>query len=192
MNRLVSVFEQILWNSRFVVITAVIANLLGGLVMFYVASVDAVQLLIHLSEYASTGLDSAEHAQMRAEAVAHIVELLDGYLLGTMMLIFSLGLYELFIKKIDAAEASSADSSKVLVIHSLDDLKGRLGKVVIMILIVKFFELSMTMAFNGALEVLYLALGIALIGLALYLSHAGDHGPAGHDNHDAPDTTDPH
>jgi uncharacterized membrane protein YqhA len=58
------------------------------------------------------------------------------------------------------------------VIDSLDDLKTRLGKVVLMILIVKFFEYVVEIEFKSAIELLYLAAGIALIGLALYLSHA--------------------
>ncbi|MEL6342665.1 MAG: YqhA family protein [Myxococcota bacterium] len=180
MNRLVKLFEQILWNSRLVILTAVVASLLSGLAMFYIASVDAIQLLVHLSEYASTGLSSEEHSQMRALSVAHVVEVLDGYLLGTMMLIFSVGFYELFIKRIDENEVGHVSPSRVLKINSLDDLKTLLGKVVLMILIVQFFEQAMTMDFEGALEVLYMAIAIALIGLALYLTHAGGHSNSDH------------
>lgn len=43
-----------------------------------------------------------------------------------------------------------------------------------MILIVKFFEHALTMAFETPLDLLAFAGGIALIGLALYLLHAGD------------------
>lgn len=43
------------------------------------------------------------------------------------------------------------------------------------ILIVKFFEYVVDIRFTRPLELLYLADGIALIGLALYLSHAGEH-----------------
>lgn len=43
-----------------------------------------------------------------------------------------------------------------------------------MILIVKYFEYVVSMKFNTPLELLYLALGISFIGLALYLSHAAE------------------
>jgi len=89
------------------------------------------------------------------------------------LLIFSLGLYELFISKIEQAENS--ETSSVLAIHSLDDLKTRLGRVILMILIVNFFEHAISMDFHGALDLLALAAGIALIGVTLYLSHAEDH-----------------
>jgi len=72
------------------------------------------------------------------------------------------------------------NASKVLFITNLDDLKARLAKVILMILIVKYFEHATAMHFNNALDLLYLAAGIALIGLAIYLSHAADeHGGSG-------------
>jgi len=166
-------FEQFLWNSRLVVIAAVIASLIGGLSMFLIATIDAYELVVHVAEYAFGGVSGEDRVMMRAETVAHIVELIDGYLLGTVMLIFSLGLYELFISKIDIAE-NTERGSKVLIIHSLDDLKSRLGKVVLMILIVRFFERAMVLPFETPLEGLYMGASIAFIGLALYLSHAGD------------------
>ncbi|MCG6936332.1 MAG: YqhA family protein [Proteobacteria bacterium] len=175
MNKFETGFERVLWSSRLVVIVAVIASLLTGIGVFYVATVDAFYMLIHLFDYASPVIDVAERAQMRSGFVTHVVEVVDGYLLATVMLIFALGLYELFISKIDEAEKSEI-SSKVLVIHSLDDLKSRLSKVILMILIVKFFEHAISMTYKDPISLLYLAAGIALIGLALYLSHAGESG----------------
>jgi uncharacterized membrane protein YqhA len=167
-------FEGMLWNSRLVVILAVIASLLTGFAMFFIATVDAWFLLTHLVDYLSPELTTEGRADLRATMVTHVVEIIDGYLLATVMLIFSLGLYELFISKIEQAAESEAGSS-VLLITSLDDLKSRLAKVILMILIVKFFEHALKMDFASSLEMLEFAGGIALIGLALYLSHASDH-----------------
>lgn len=168
-------FETFLWGSRFVVLFAVIASLFSALAMFYMATVDAIYMLSHLAEYASPALETAARYELRAATITHVVEIVDGYLLATVLLIFSLGLYELFISKIDQAEESE-NSSNVLLITSLDDLKGRLAKVILMILIVKFFEHGISMDFASPTDLLYLAGGISLIGLALYLSHAGEHG----------------
>lgn len=173
MNKIEKAFENFLWGSRLSVMTAVLASLFSSLGMFYVITVDTVSMVSHLMEYAS--LNQAARIQLRAETITHVVELIDGYLLATVLLIFSLGLYELFISKIDAAE-SADNSSKVLFINSLDDLKARLAKVVLMILIVKFFEHALTMTFASPLDLVMFAAGIALIGLALYLSHAGESG----------------
>ena len=174
MKKVEKIFETLLWESRFVVIFAVIASLLSALAMFFMATVDAWYMLSHLLEYASPVLDTAERYALRSTTITHVVEIVDGYLLATVLLIFSLGLYELFISKIDMAEGSET-SSNVLLINSLDDLKGRLAKVILMILIVKFFEHAIELNFDTPVSLLYLAGGIALLGLALYLSHAGEH-----------------
>jgi uncharacterized membrane protein YqhA len=83
-------------------------------------------------------------------------------------------LYELFISDIDQAHGSKA-SSKILVINSLDDLKSRLAKVIIMILIVTLFEHALNMKLTTPIDLLYLGGSIALIAFALYLTHSGEH-----------------
>ncbi len=167
-------FEGFLWNSRLAVLAAVLASLASALAMFYMATVDTWYMIVHLMNYASPDIVEATRAKLRATTIAHVVGILDGYLLATVLLIFALGLYELFISKIDQAEHSEM-GSRVLFIKTLDDLKTRLGKVVLMILIVKFFEYALDMKFVNALDLLYFGGGIALIGLALYLTHSGDH-----------------
>ena len=79
----------------------------------------------------------------------------------------------MFISKTDQAEEAE-NASQVLLIQSLDDLKARLAKVILMILIVKFFEFALDMTFESPMHLLQFAGGIALIGLALYLSHANE------------------
>jgi uncharacterized membrane protein YqhA len=167
-------FEGALWNSRFVVIVAVVASLVTAFAMFFIASVDAYFLVSHLGDYLSPDLVGEARKNFRAETITHVAEIIDGYLLATVLLIFSLGLYELFISKIDHA-SDSETSSSVLAINSLDDLKTRLGRVIIMILIVNFFEHAISMDFHGPVDLLALAGGIALIGLTLYLTHIEDH-----------------
>jgi len=160
--------ESFLWNSRFSVMAAVLISLLSSVCVFFMATVDAVYMVAHLAEYPM--LETAERLALRSETITHVVELIDGYLLATVLLIFALGLYELFISKIDHAEHAE-NASQVLVIKSLDDLKARLAKVILMILIVKFFEFALKMQFETPEDLLMFAGGIALIGLALYLSH---------------------
>ncbi len=167
------IFEGLIWNSRLVVIFAVIASIAAALGMFYIATVDTVYMLVHLVHYADPTVSDVARKSMHDAAIGHVVGIVDGYLLATVLLIFGLGLYELFISKIDQAAASES-SSNVLLIRNLDDLKARLAKVILMILIVSFFERVLTIPFHGPLDLLYLAAGIALIGLALYLTHASE------------------
>jgi len=83
---------------------------------------------------------------------------------------FVLGLYEEFISRIGPAEVSDA-ASRVLVIHSLGDLKPRLAKVILMVLMVRYFEYAVSMRFEIAKVLSLFASGIALIGRALFLAN---------------------
>ena len=170
MKKLEALFEGGLWGSRFVVLFAVIASLATALVMFFIATVDAWYLASHLLDYVSPSLSDEARMDLRSSSITHVVEIVDGYLLATVLLIFGLGLYELFISKIEAAERSES-AHNVLIINSLDDLKTRLAKVILMILIVKFFEHAVSMEFKTPMDLLLLAGGIALLGLALFLTH---------------------
>lgn len=166
-------FEGALWRSRYVILSAVIASMAAGFAIFYMATVDVWYLIVHIIHYADPEMASAARKTLHDDTITHIVEVVDGYLLATVMLIFSLGLYELFISDIDEAHGSKA-SSKILVIENLDDLKARLAKVILMILIVTLFEHALKMDMHTPLDLLYLGGSIALIGLALYLTHAAE------------------
>ena len=167
-------FEGSLWNSRFVILTAVLGSLFAGFAIFYMATVDVVYLVQHTLHYASSEMTEEARKALHDSTVSHIVEVVDGYLLATVMLIFSLGLYELFISDIDQAHGNKA-SSKILVISSLDDLKSRLAKVIIMIMIVTLFEEALNMKMSTPIDLLYLGGSIALVALALYLTHSAEH-----------------
>lgn len=178
MKLIEKLFESVLWNSRFVIVTAVVGSLLAGFAIFYMASVDVFNLFMHSLHYGDPALTEEARKALHDGIVSHIVEVVDGYLLATVMFIFSLGLYELFISDIDQAHGSKS-SSKILVINNLDDLKSRLAKVILMIMIVTLFEEALNMHMSTPLDLVYLGASIALIALALYLTHASEHGAGG-------------
>lgn len=175
-------FESFLWSSRFAVLVAVLASVGVGLEMFYVATADTVLHLKEIHNYANASLSPAQHDELRTQVISHVVEAIDGYLLASVMLIFAFGLYELFISRID--RAGREHRAQVLMIHSLDDLKHRLGQVVLLILVVKFFEGAAVISLKSSYDLLLLSVGILLIGVTLYLTHKRTHGkhPASHAN----------
>ncbi len=184
-----NLLEGSLWNSRFVIFLAVLGSLFASFAIFYMATVDVVLLVQHTIHYADAGMADEARKALHDSTVSHIVEVVDGYLLAVVLLIFSLGLYELFISDIDQAHGSKA-SSKILVINSLDDLKSRLAKVILMIMIVTLFEEAINMHVSQPIDLVYMGASIALIALALYWSHAaegkhgGDDGESEDDGHD--------
>lgn len=161
------VFEWFLWNSRFVVILAVLSSMIGMLLLFALAAENMVHLAWQFIEMTFLGV---EYPDFHTEAVGQIISAVDDFLLGTVLLIFSLGLYELFISKIDIAHADG-EASSILMINSLDDLKDRLVKVVLMILVVAFFKNVLHVTFDNPLNILYMGGGILLVSLATYFTH---------------------
>ena len=57
---------------------------------------------------------------------------------------------------------------------AIRDLKARLAKVILMILIVTLFEEALNMKISSPLDLLYLGGAIALIGAALFLTHKAE------------------
>ena len=172
MSGLEKYFEKLLWSSRLMVLAAVVSSLLLSLMLFVITAIDVGSLIVHASDY--IGATSDVKKALKIEMVSHTVGSIDGFLLATILLIFALGLYELFISDIDIAKGSG-QSSKVLVINSLDDLKAKLAKVILMILVVTFFEVSLSMTFVGALDLVYFALGILMVSLVLYFGSKSSH-----------------
>jgi len=166
------VFEWLLWNSRFAVVLAVISSILGMFLLFALAFESMIGL-VH--EYIEMTFMGVTHEGFHIEAVGQIISAVDDFLLGTVLLIFGLGLYELFISKIDIAETNE-NSSNILMINNLDDLKDRLSKVVLMILVVAFFKNVLHVTFDNPLNILYMGGGILLVSLAIYFTHkSGSH-----------------
>jgi len=112
------------------------------------------------------------------DIIVHIIMTVDDFLLGMVLLIFGLGTYDLFISKLDIAEQESRSQNirrpNWLRFKSLDELKSILGKIVLMILIINFLRFVVESNFKEPLHQLFLAAGIALIALALMLSHGKD------------------
>ena len=174
MESVIRTFESLLLSSRYLVVLAVICSLLASFVAFYMSFIDAIQILFLVDDFAASITDVHKNHDIQLELITQIIELLDGFLLAIMMLIFATGLYELFVRKI---EHKKQNADGLLIIASMDELKARLGQVVIMILIVQLFEHSVTLPYESPIEIVYLACSTALIGLALFLSHAsgGNH-----------------
>ncbi|MDX8402002.1 MAG: YqhA family protein [Mariprofundaceae bacterium] len=172
MNSVERIFEWMLWNSRFVVLLAVVASLIGMLLLFFMAFESMILLAWQFFEMTVMGVP---HPGFHTEAVGQIISAVDDFLLATVLLIFALGLYELFISKLEIARREEG-ANNILMINSLDDLKDRLAKVVLMILVVAFFKNVLHVSFDNPLNILYMGGGILLVSLATYFTHkAGSH-----------------
>ncbi|MFA7571444.1 MAG: YqhA family protein [Sulfurimonadaceae bacterium] len=157
-------FESAMWQTRFLVILAVIFGLIGALVLFVVASMD----IFGVAKYAFITITTGAHPQdFHEDIVSGIIGAVDLYLIAVVMLIFSFGVYELFISPIDHIQRAK-DDQKILSITSLDQLKDKIAKVIVMVLVVNFFQRVLHTKYNGALEMLYFALAVTALAVGLY------------------------
>jgi len=166
-----TIFEGAIWRSRFIVLLAVVFGLMGAIILFVVASMDIWGVGVTTFNVI---INSLHPEHFHEDIVAGIIGAVDLYLIAVVMFIFSFGLYELFISEID--EASGQSGSKILAIHSLDQLKDKIAKVIVMVLVVNFFQRVLHTNFSTPLEMLYFAASITALSVGLYfLSKVGHH-----------------
>lgn len=162
-HKSVKTFETFLFGLRFVTFLAVLGSMLASIALFIRSS---MKIYEGLKEFLAGG-EALEHL------VGTFVGAIDGYLFAMILVIFSMGIYELFINKMDPVDKQLDSRPSWLQIHSIDDLKSSLGKVILMILIVSFFEHTLSIEFHNIKDLLLLGVGILLISVALFLTHTG-------------------
>lgn len=164
--------EWLLWHSRRAIFIAVIACLSAYFAILLMASVDILKLAAPVfSEYFFR--DDEGREVLHQVTLKGVVGIIDSFLVAIVLLIFSLGLYELFVSEIDIAHGrkrhSVGEHSVVgfLRIENLDDLKSSLIKVVVVILIVTLFENAVAMKLETPVDLVYYGLGTVLVALAM-------------------------
>ncbi len=160
-------FEKLLWSSRYLTLLAVWSCIIGMALLFMLAAIDMGSLFVEFINVYLLGHDVPDFHNV---VVSHVITAVDDFLLAMVLLIFALGVYELHIGKLEFLRTNEA-AGKLLKIESLDDLKDRLGKVILMILIVSFFKNVLSVKFDDPLNILYMGGGIFLVALASYFGH---------------------
>lgn len=161
-------FEKGLWASRLVILLAVIFSIFAAFALFLIGSADLYHVVIATYQYFFMGIHPEN---FHADVVAEIIGAVDLYLIAVVLLIFGFGIYELFISDIDVAKGTGGD--KVLYVSSLDELKDKIAKVIVMVLVVSFFQRVLHTDYKGSLEMLYFAISITALSLGLYFLHKG-------------------
>lgn len=167
-SRLARFFENGLYFSRYLSILAVVGSIISALALFIKGTLVVVNGLMGF-------LSTIGNTEDYEELLANFVSSVDIYLFAMVLIIFGMGIYELFINKIDPVERRVDKRPTWLQISSIDDLKSSLGKVILMAMIVSFFKFTLRIQPTDGKDLLFLAVGVLLIALALYIAHAGKH-----------------
>lgn len=118
------ILKKILENSRYVVLLAVVSTFILSLAMFVWNTILTLKTVYHMFTHLGSVQAGSE--------TAHMVAILDSFLLAVILYIFSVALYELFIGKLNLP--------KWLIVKDLDDLKKKLSSVIALMLGVTFLE----------------------------------------------------
>ena len=155
--------EKILWNFRYITILAVLLSIISAFSLIVLGSWDIIQAVIFYNPLFDDSISNNN------ELLFKIISAIDLFLIGIVLLIFGFGIYELFVSEIDFANAKFTEST--LKIRDLNQLKNKIIKVIIIVLIVKFFEkvLKYSENFTTPMDLLYFGLSILSICLGYYL-----------------------
>ncbi|XP_010547290.1 PREDICTED: uncharacterized protein LOC104819097 [Tarenaya hassleriana] len=172
--------ERAIFDFRFLALLAIGGSLAGSLLCFLNG---CVYIMDAYKVYWTCCVKGIHTGQM----VLRLVEAIDVYLAGTVMLIFGMGLYGLFISNAPPEVHSDADRAlrssslfgmfamkerpKWMKISSLDELKTKVGHVIVMILLVKMFERSKMVTIATGVDLLSYSICIFLSSASLYILH---------------------
>lgn len=140
---------------RLVMLIPVIATFVAALGLLIYGGIETIHFI--------TGLFSSEHPLSRDEALLLAIEIVDLFLLATVVQVVSLGLYQLYFNQ-------DLQLPKWLKIETLDDLKSKLVGVTITVVAVYF--LGQAIVWEGSADIAYLGIGVSLViaSLTYFLS----------------------
>jgi len=153
-------FESILWSSRYVVVLASTFSVIAAITLFLIGSYTISYGILDYIEFFE-----------KNQLLKNIIKAVDLYLIAVVLLIFGFGIYELFVSKIDIARKNT--DVTILEVENIDELKDKIIKVIIMVLIVSFFEkiLIIMDSFTTPQDMLYFAISITSLAAGVYLIH---------------------
>lgn len=160
-------FERLLWKFRLIAILPVVMSLLGSAATF----ISGTQEILHSIRLLLDA--SPEDSRAVAILLGELVGGVDLYLIGIALMIFGYGVYELLISDIEAARGPSAGGNGLLDIRSLDVLKEKLVKVIVVALIVSAFKSMLVFPITSTTNLLVFSGSVLLLALSAFLVASG-------------------
>lgn len=149
--------RHILTGSRYLVIIAVLGSFLAAVALILYGGITTINILLEIFAHPSFTIVGAKHLAVEC------IEVIDLFLLATVLYIVALGLYELFIDE-------NLPVLPWLVITSLDDLKAKLTGVITVSLAVTFLAYVVEWDGNTNILALGVSIGLVLFSLSFLLS----------------------
>jgi uncharacterized membrane protein YqhA len=145
--------RRILAASRYLIIIAIIGTCLTSIFVLLYGGLITISIVLTTLTHATFTIEGVKYIELES------IEIIDLFLLGTVLYIIALGLYSLFID-------NRLPLPSWLIITDLDDLKVKLIGIVVVLLAVTFLGYVIDWNENGII----LNLGIAIAAVVLALS----------------------
>ena len=156
-------FESLIWKFRLITLVPVVMSLLGSISCFAIGTYAELSVL---GKVLQGGFTHANSTLLIGKVVGGI----DYYLIGIALLIFGYGIYELVVSDIDPRQQEKSELRRNLLnIDSLDSLKQKLTKVIIVALIVIAFKLMVSINVTTVGELLQFCGGVLMLAFSSWL-----------------------
>ncbi|CAO2820075.1 unnamed protein product [Amaranthus hypochondriacus] len=166
------VLEKVVYRCRFVTFLGVFGSLFGSLLCF-------------IKGCAIVAESFSEHFVKSGNVIPLLIEAMEVYLLGTVMLVFGMGLYELFVSNLDIAKSlpdakdphrsnffglfAMMERPRWLEIKTVNELKTKVGHVIVMLLLIGLFDNCKKAAISTPSDLLCFSASVLLCSGCLYL-----------------------
>lgn len=156
-------FESMIWKFRLITLVPVVMSLFGSVSCFVIGTYAEISVLSRVFQGHFTHTNSTL-------LIGKVVGGIDYYLIGIALLIFGYGIYELVISDIDPRQQEASDVRRNLLnIESLDGLKQKLTKVIVVALIVTAFKSMVGFNVTTSTELLMFCAGVLMLAFSAWL-----------------------
>lgn len=165
--------RRIIVSSRFFTVLAVFGSLAASMLMFFLGLYNVYEAFWDgLSDHAG---EAGKEVPFGTGAVISVIEALDRFLIGIVLLYFAYGVYSLFVHPEDKEEELALPAW--LRIHQIGQLKQVVAEVIVVVLFVLFLRVvlqsfqhpNVTMSWLQIATFALLPVSTALLALALRL-----------------------
>jgi len=156
-------FESMIWKFLLITLVPVVMSLFGSVSCFVIGTYAEISVLSRVFQSHFTLTNSTL-------LIGKVVGGIDYYLIGIALLIFGYGIYELVISDIDPRQQEASDVRRNLLnIESLDGLKQKLTKVIVVALIVTAFKSMVGFKVTTSTELLMFCAGVLMLAFSAWL-----------------------
>nr|AGV54840.1 hypothetical protein [Phaseolus vulgaris] len=163
--------EKAIYRCRFMAFLGVFGSLMGSFLCFIKGCVFVTSSFM-------------QYFENRSKVIQTLIEAIDVYLLRTVMLVFGMGLYELFVSNLGSASSlpdqkHSYDQVSLVIplkerpkwldIKTVDELKTQLGPVIGMLLLIGLFDKSKKASIPTPVDLLCFCVSVPLFSGCLFL-----------------------